>query len=170
MKWDEVKTDKDRVRLIKECYQSAEHEMWLKDNIRWLLNYIEKTGGSMVTDEKRILTIERKWLGVDHGCVYQKLWGPDMEFLINYIQDMQLPPTPNKRKIEKLEADVTRLNSSYIRERQQNDELLGELNRMKDKYEPYIPEDEEYEEWKEWTDRKEIDYEQLVDAFIRRSR
>lgn len=115
-----------------------------------------------MTDKQRILEITHKWLSADHGLQPQSKWGPDMQFLIEYIEDMELPVSTNKRKIEALIEALEGERYLYKSIQAENRTLRENYRLMKEKYEPE-PEYDPYDEYQE-----EIDYDQLVDAFIRR--
>jgi len=115
-----------------------------------------------LTDKQRILEITHKWLSADHGSQPQSKWGPDMQFLIEYIENMELPASPNKRKIESLKEDLKGKEYLYELSQAENRTLREDYRLMKEKYEPE-PEYDPYDGYQE-----EIDYDLLAAAFIRR--
>ena len=93
-------------------------------------------GGIILKDTNRIGEI-KIWLMTDYGHVRQKVVAPMLEFLLDYIDDMELPVSTGKREIEKLEKENKALRHSKKMETEDRDYLLGELRDMREKYEPY---------------------------------
>ncbi|RLF64004.1 MAG: hypothetical protein DRN30_05895 [Thermoplasmata archaeon] len=117
-----------------------------------------------MTDEQRILEITHKWLSADHGSQPQFKWGPDMQFLIEYIEEMELPVSTGKREIERLKKEVETFRERTERANARADEIIFANMALRDKYEL----DMDFSLEDQGTYFEEVDYNKVVDALIRR--
>ena len=121
-----------------------------------------------MTDEERIKDI-KSYVGslLGHKLPYQLAaqYEEDIKWLLEYIEEMELPVSSGRREIEALKAQIRSLEYRVVSANSHTDEIILANMALREKYEP---EEEEYRYTPDDTGDDGVDYDLLAESIIKR--